>query len=566
MIINSGIGPQEDYANLIVTLEKPKRSRTTCEVRLEIPGWRYFPPTRVKLDTAALLAVSSDPNLYGQALGKALFAGKALGIPYKETLAAVQGRGDGLRVKLLVDSPDLQEIHWERIFHPIAGEWQPLGSTAVTPFSRYIRPQQWDRPLPVTTRPLSMLVVIASPANLDSGFRLDPVSAEERAWLHHALDQIPDLSVTYLESGTPYPPTLNEIRKQLANGYHFVHFLCHGAKMPAGTGLFLEDDHGQVEPVDQTRLVQAFKVLNTPPVLVFLAACESAKRSREDAMLPLGPALVEDGGIQAVVAMTAKVGLKVAQVFSAQFYARLLNHGLVDLAVNESRALVQDDWDWGVPVLFSRLDDNQLIDFPIGQLYSNYLSHTDTAFVAIDEALNAARLETHGEGLVNDLQDLVSELGKTHAVMVEVANNFRRTGRDPQDFGRRFEDFYYDFKAYYDNQTWVHETTSCQRIEKLKYKVLPKLSPLLDQAHFDQLRQELDLLGNADMDLVRYFGAYLNEMNRAVEDIWRLVEDGKIEEAIQAKRDFEAQISPSFQRSKEMFERMSSGIRGVQAA
>ncbi len=565
-MINQQIGPREDYNNLQINLSKPSKTAKRFTVQMHIPGWRYFDPAEFRYKSAELLALSADPSAYGQALGKAFLSEQCIGDPYREALAAIQARGDGLRVQLILDSPELQELHWERIFHPIAGAWQPLGSTAVTPFSRFIRPQQWDRPTAITTRPLRILVVIASPANLESDFQLHTIAAEERQKLHTLFDQIPDLAATYLESGTDNPPTLNAIRQHLSNGYHLVHFLCHGAHTPAGIGLFLEDSDRQVDPVEQNRLVQAFKVLKTPPVFCFLAACESAKQERHDAFLPLGPTLVGEGGLQAVVAMTGKVGLTLAQQFAGQFYVRLLKHGVVDLAMNEARALVQDDWDWGVPVLFTRLQDNQLIDFPIGKMYEGYLSHTDTAFMAVDEVLSNARLEDHGGRLVNDLKELVNELSKSHGVQVEVASKFRRTGRDPQNFAQKFEDFYYDFKDYYDNQTWVSENTSCTRIDALRAEILPKLSPLLSPANFALLEEELNMLSNADTDLLRYFNEYISIMNIAVEEIWAALDNSNIESAIQLKRDFEAQISPSFQRSKVMFERMSHNIRGVQAA
>ena len=568
-MINERIGPREDYANLQITIAGPARKRRgkrLYEVHFEIARWRYFDPCTFTVDPARLLALMADPAAYGQALGQAFFAEDGLGAAYNEALAAIQARGDGLRVRLEVEPAELQEILWERIYHPVSGKWLPLGSTALTPFSRFIRPEQWDRPSPLVDRPLRTLVVIASPSNLDGAFHLDPIDLAERQRLHRTLDQIPELAVTYIESGTANRPTLNEIRRHLEEGCHLVHFLCHGVHSAAGTGLFLEDDQGLVDIVDQERMVSAFKVVKTPPVFCFLAACESAARDRHDAMLPLGPALVKEGGVQAVVAMTGKVGLELAQAYAGQFYVRLLKHGVVDLAVNEARALVQDDWDWGVPVLFSRLADNQLIDFPIGRGVEGYLEHTNQAYQAVDQALQAARLEDHGQELLDDLQKLVDELGKSHGLLVNVASKFRRTGQDPQDFAKSFEAFYYDFKEYYDGETWVDEKTSCGQIDMLAVRILPKLAPILDPVHFEQLRQELKLLGNADGDLLNFFGEYLNVMNTAVEAIWGALQAKDLEQAIQLKRDFEAQISPSFQRSKAMFERMSHGIHGVRAA
>jgi hypothetical protein len=57
------------------------------------------------------------------------------------------------------------------------------------------------------------------------------------------------VAVTYLESGGAHPPTLNQVRQALAEGYHMVHFLCHGAQKKGGTVLYLEGGDAKVDPV-----------------------------------------------------------------------------------------------------------------------------------------------------------------------------------------------------------------------------------------------------------------------------------------------------------------------------
>lgn len=559
------LGPREDYQIVEIRIFASTDDGQTYPVELEVEGWRRFPAGALRLDQAHLLGLAADPRAYGRALGDMLFADTAIGGAYRETMAALEARGLPMRLRLRLDPAELETLGWERILMPLGGDWQPLAATADTPFSRLVLAQRWERPVPITQRPLRLLAVLASPTTLNA-YQLDDIAPEERQALHALLDGLPDVAVTYLESGTSAPPSLTAIRAALAEGYHLIHFLCHGAHTTRGNVLYLEADDGTTEPVEATRLVDAFKLAANPPALTFLAACESAARSRGDAFVPLGPALVERGGVQTVVAMADRVGLKTARLFTGQFYTRLLNHGVVDLAMNEARALVQDEWDWGVPVLFSRLFDNQLIDFPIGQFYDTYLSHTDRAYLAVDEALAAARRQEYGGVLVDDLERLVKELSKSHGVLVDIASRFRRVGSDPNTFAQHFDAFYADFKDYYDRQSWVEEETSCRRIRELSYQVLPKVRPLLRDDIFDQLQQELGLLGDADRALLRQFREYLEAMNDAVEAIYTQVSGGDIAEAIRLKRDFEAQISPSFRRSKEMFERMNSSVTAVMAA
>ncbi len=564
-MIKGQIGPREEYTNIVIKIGPADASGAGYPVEMEIPGWRVFQPGHVSLDLNGLLANEALAENYGRDLGQALFAAGSIGPDYAEALAVSQGRGSGVRVRLLLQAPDLQGLHWERIYHRIDGEWHPLGSTALTPFSRYVPPRQWSRPTPVTQRPLRILAVISSPADLAKK-QLDPIAEAERQNLRDAFASLPDVSVTYLESGSSQPATLEALRKALADGYHFVHFLCHGARTPGGSVLLMEGEDGKVDAVKTERLVEAFKMVQSPPLFVFLTACESAARARHDGFLPLGPALVEDGGVQAALAMTSKISVPTARDLISQFYTRLLRHGVVDLAVNEARALVQDQWDWGAPVLFSRLHDNQLIDFPIGGLTDTYLSHANQAFAVVDVAINAARLEEHGEELVSSLEALVQELSKSHAGLVKVASNFRRTGSSPDTFKALFEAFYYDFKDYYDGETWVDERISCSKIADLRAKILPRLAPILDDQAMDTLRTELDALSNADSSLISFYRDYLDQMNEMVEQVVTKIAADQVDEAIQLKRDYEAQISPGFQRIKAMLNQMQGSVHVARAA
>jgi formylglycine-generating enzyme required for sulfatase activity len=353
-------GPREDHQAVEIRIFAAGAGENDFPVELRVLGGGPDFGGTLHLDMTRLLELAASPQDYGLALGKALFADEALGDGYRETAAAAQAHDAGLQVRLRIDPPELRALRWERIYHPWAGEWVPLGCTAATPFSRYVPAQQWGRAAPATQRPLRMLAIVASPADLRK-YGWDPILKEERDALRSTLDGLPEVAVTYLETGIATAPTLKQIRQALAEGYQLVHFMCHGAYTEGQTVLYLEKDDGTVDPVVTGRLVGEFAGLATKPGLCFLAACETAERGRHDGFAPLGPALVKVGGVPAVVAMSDRVGVRTAQLFAGQFYARLLAHGMVDLAVNQARTLVRDEWDWGVPVLFSRLRDNKLL-------------------------------------------------------------------------------------------------------------------------------------------------------------------------------------------------------------
>jgi hypothetical protein len=74
------------------------------------------------------------------------------------------------------------------------------------------------------------------------------------------------------------------------------------------------------------------------------------------------------------------------------------------------------------------------------------------------------------------------------------------------------------------------------------------------------------LLGSADGRLVDFFRKFLEALNTAVEGIWSRVGGKDIAGAIDLKRSFDAKISPSFRRSKEMLATMTRSLGQVQKA
>jgi hypothetical protein len=561
MLLTQVSGPREEYNLVEIRIFASADGGQTYPVELEVPAWRRFPGGTLRLDPLRLLELGADPSGYGRALGEMLFAADAAGEAFRETIAAIEAGGGVLRLRLRIDPPELHATHWERVLAPMDGGWQPLAATAGTPFSRYVMAEGWERPAPVTARPLRVLAVIAAPENLDQ-FGLDAIGADERQALHAVFDGFAALEASYLESGTATPPTLNGVRAALTGGYHIVHFLCHGTVAAGGTALYLEADDGRVDVVSADRLLNVFSLVRASPSLCFLAACETASRSRSDAFVPLGPALVARGGAQAAIAMSDRVGLDTARLFTAQFYTRLLNHGLADLAMNEARALVQDQWDWGVPVLFCRLHDGQLIDFPVGA----GIAEMGGVATAMGRALDEARRLEEGEHLVAELERLLAAFEASFRNLVRLGSGLRATGADPATFPGRFDEFYVSFKEYYDLETFTDEQALLREVMRLKAQTLPNLRPLLDRETYQSLQEELDQMAVDRAGLIQGFGEYLEPMNLAMDEIKSLLDGGDAGAAIARKREFEMQISPGLRRSKELLGRISTRIGVVQAA
>lgn len=563
-MIITGMTARPDFSNAEIQILPPLKPGKPYRAALKVNGWREFPPHNLRLDLSRLAQAQLDPQAYGKLLGKKLFSAGGLGADYGEALAVMQSRDEDLHLRLVIEAPELQALRWERVYHPFNGKWLPLAVTADTPLCRWAASSMWKRPAVVHERPLRMLVVIASPEGIQQDYNLAPITPAERRLLRQKLDGCAELSVTYLESGTPAAPTLNALRAALQQGYHLVHFLCHGALVPAGSVLFLEKDDRSADPVTSERLVEAFSTVDDPPLFAFLAACESARFDAGAPFQPIGLELVTRGGAGAALAMFDRVSKETAHAFAGQFYTRLFLHGMVDAAVNEARQVIQERWDWGAPVLFSRLEDNQLIDFPAGEIYENVLAHNDNAFTALRSAQQAA--QEHGLNVLGEIDELVAELSKSHRLLAELAGDFRRTGRDPATFATNFEPYYYDFKDRYDGQTWVQEKSSCSKIRVLGHRVLQAVGPYLKAELRAELARELEVLGASDDQLVQFFAQFLDQMDAAVENIWNLIQEGRPNQAVQAKLVFEAQISPSLRRSKEIFDQMSGSLGIASAA
>jgi WD40 repeat protein len=351
------------YLPVDIRLFKASGEEKAYPIELSIPNGPSFEGT-LHLPAEKLQTLNIDVEGYGKTLGEVFFAKEALEDAYQETQAFFQGKTCRPRVRLRIDPAELAPIRWERLYHPVSGEWQPLSATVDTLLSRYVPARSWEQPLPLEVRPLRMLLVLASPKDL-ADYNLDPISKEERDMWRTLFTGQPDLHVDCLESETAAPPTIEQLKQALMAGYHMVHVVCHGATSASkGTTLFLEKEDGLTARVTTAKLVEAFRALTQQPHFCFLATCESATYEESGAFLPLGPALVAKGGVPAVVAMAERVGRETAREFADAFYERLLTHGTVDLAVQEARQQVREHWDWSVPVLFSRLPDNQLLAVP----------------------------------------------------------------------------------------------------------------------------------------------------------------------------------------------------------
>ncbi len=304
---------------------------------------------------------SASPTKDGERLFEWLFADDRL----KTAWAEVRGQQPQRRIRLRIDAlaPELHAIPWELLRDTSPGHFpQTLAADSATPFSRYPA-GQWPPGEPISDRPLKVLVAIANPTDLKT-YKLTPIFIEtERRIIEDAFSDLTTGQVkrTFLEQ----PITLPRLEAELKQGYHVLHIVAHGMfnKKRREAVLFLaDDDDNQVKRENEKKFAEMIDRQSQKPQLIFLASCQSASRDIADAFRGFAPKLI-NVGVPTVLAMQDVVPVETAREFTRTFYRQLFRHGQVDLASNEARAalLTGDFPGSSIPVLFSRLPDNQLL-------------------------------------------------------------------------------------------------------------------------------------------------------------------------------------------------------------
>ena len=558
--------PGGEYVAVELRLFPPDEQGTPAE--LTVSGVRRdFPRVRVPLATEALSALATSPRAYGEALGKQLFEGTQLGEQLAELRAALDAKGARWRLRVRLEHPPLEALRWERLCIRENGFWAPIGSAADRPFSRYVPVIDWKMATPIIERPITVLLVYASPANLGK-LRLPAIPAAERdairdAIVESVLDQV---CVEELSSDAHVRPTLAALREALTRGPAIVHVLCHGTSGKAGSALVLEKDNGDAQVIAAASLRDAIRGAATPPRLMVLSACESATAAAAAGFVSLGSLLAHER-IDAVLAMSEAVSVDTARTFCAHFYRRLFAHGVLDRAVNEARAVVRDNTDWGLPVLFARIRDCQLLDFAPARVDTEYLGISNRVMRAAGAARAFGEENRTSQEVIDAMNALITELEKSHKVLVGVTSGFRRTGSDLATFPKQFEAFQRDFKDYYDSKTWTEERTKCGKVKDLaKPPMMGLFKASLPKDQFAQVKQDLERLSDLDEDIIRHLATFLESMDHEVEAINKLLRGGNVPGAISKKVAFEDQISPTFRRSKELLAEINERSHAVRAA
>jgi DnaJ-class molecular chaperone/tetratricopeptide (TPR) repeat protein len=270
------------------------------------------------------------------------------------SLIHAQNEGKGLRIKLRLSAPELNELPWEYLYNSSTRNF--LSLSVGTPIVRYIDLPHPPKALEVTP-PLRMLAMISSPT--DYPFLDTQIEWEK---LQKAVNKLTQKGLLKLEKTEK--ATLTVLQRHLRqNEYHIFHFIGHG-------GFDHQQEDGVLVFEDENRRGRILSgqylgtILHNHPSLrlVVLNACEGARTTREDPFSGTAQSLVQQG-IPAIVAMQFEITDQAAIIFAEEFYSALADGYPLDAALSETRTAIfatGNDIEWGTPVCFTRAPNGNI--------------------------------------------------------------------------------------------------------------------------------------------------------------------------------------------------------------
>jgi hypothetical protein len=267
---------------------------------------------------------------------------------------------EGLRVKLMVEPPELALLPWEYVFDETSRDPARtyLSLSSRSPLVRFL--EAAAPAYQAIAAPLNVLAMIANPGGEWETLDFD---AEKRG-IETAIDRVLDKDLVKLRwvNGD----TAENLLDALAlDEWHVFHFIGHG-----GTDAFVDSDGtrrtegyvvfgdgiGGAVKVSPTQLAT---ILQTAPRLrlAVLNCCDSGRGASP------GEALVRSG-LAASVAMQFPVSNEAAVSFASRFYNALVTGQTVERSLTVGRVAMQlsNPVEFGIPVLFTRLGSNLFFD------------------------------------------------------------------------------------------------------------------------------------------------------------------------------------------------------------
>lgn len=278
-----------------------------------------------------------------------------------ESLHVTRERKQGLRLRLLLEAPELTVLPWEFLY--LRPPWDNTDSElyflALQPDISIVRHENLDIAEPSLTPQASYRLVTAqaSPSDLPA-LALD---VEQEA-IRTAIAKLPQkdlLKQVWVEN-----TTRRSLRKAMTEPTDILHFSGHGSMAGKYGQIILEREGGSSDPFTAASLASLIQA--SPLRLAILNACESGARSVANPWSGVASALVR-AGVAAVVASQYSILDISAPYLAEEIYLGVFNGLTIDEAVSNARRAIHqeggmDTADWGAPVLYLRAEEG--IIFP----------------------------------------------------------------------------------------------------------------------------------------------------------------------------------------------------------
>ena len=254
--------------------------------------------------------------------------------------------GQGLRVVLRIDSPELTGLPWEAMFDQAAGQYEIVRHVPVASVPEPLRGEP----------PLRILGVVSSPRGLSA---LDV--EKEKDLLARALAR--PVSQGLVELRWAPSATWADLQDLLLDEeWAVLHFIGHGDFDPEREEglLALEREDGRADLVAADRLVALLRQAHPMPRLVVLNSCSGAAAGANTDLFSDTAAALVRSGVPAVAAMQYQISDSAAVAFARGFYAAIARGRGIDDAVSNGRVAILglsgETMEWVTPVLYLRGD------------------------------------------------------------------------------------------------------------------------------------------------------------------------------------------------------------------
>lgn len=337
----------------------------------------------------------------GTALGDILLPAKTREL-FLDSRDIVCAQNQRLRLRLRIGNRELTQFPWEYAYIPredtTTPENDPQGFLALDQSVSIVRFEQFIGTInkrSALDRKIRMVALMSSPVD----DRYPALQLEtETVNLKRALE-----GVDGVESEIRTQASVTTLQEVLRTDAHIFHFAGHGEfDVRTGVGSILLEDGTDRHAVPLEGNVLATNLAGSHARLAVLGACNSGRRDGVNGWSGVAASLVH-GGIPAVVGMQFKVEDRNAITFSSAFYGALADGQPIDYALTRARIAVFTDTrntnvadrDWGVAVLYLRVDDaDDCVLFPraeVGNLGSSWDDVLTLAEVQSDRFLNDAQ-------------------------------------------------------------------------------------------------------------------------------------------------------------------------------